>query len=562
MLNNIRIMYKFILVAAVLIAGVLSMSFIMAKEEYKLLAAEKSLKTRHLTEVAYNLIQQAEADVKSGIVPLQVAQERVKKQISLLRYEGKEYYWINDIQGQAVMHPLIPELVNEDLSQTRKNIYDLFRTFADKTKAGGGVAYHNYFWPKPGEDKSKLFEKTSYVMLFEPWGWIVGTGIYIDDLDKQYQIVLIENLAFSFGIFVVMMVVGFVVIRGFSRPLMQISGNMQKLAGGDLDVPVEHTSRGDEVGVIARAFEIFKNNAIEKKQLEEQQEATKARTEEEKKATMRALSEELESSVGKSVGALANSLESLMASVDQMQFSAQTSVQRSTEASSHSDRASENVHTVAAAAEELNASNAEIAMQTQKAHSTSADAMQRAESAAGIIHNLSKGTEEVGQILTLIQGIAEQTNLLALNATIEAARAGEAGKGFAVVASEVKSLATETSKATEGIAEQIDSMRRLMSEAVSSIETIRRVITDINEGSVIISAAMEEQTAASQEIARGAQEAADGTSVVTQNLQEVKGIAEATGDSINQFVDNLNGMRTEAESLKQSVESFLRRINA
>lgn len=485
----------------------------------------------------------------------------MKKQISLLRYEGKEYYWINDIGGQAVMHPLIPELVNEDLSKTRKNIYDLFRTFADKTKANNGVAYHNYFWPKPGEDKEKLFEKTSYVMLFEPWGWVVGTGIYIDDLEKQYYTVLAENLAFSFGIFFVMLAVGYLVIRSFSRPLVQISGGMQKLAAGDLDVNVQHTARGDEVGVLARAFEVFKNNAIEKKDLEQQQEAAKTRAEQDKKAAMQALSEEFEASVGKSISALVQALQSLMSSVDQIQFSAQTSVQRSTEASTHSTRASENVHTVAAA-EELNASNAEIAVQTQKAHSTSADAMERAESAAGIVNNLSKGTEEVGQILTLIQGIAEQTNLLALNATIEAARAGEAGKGFAVVASEVKSLATETSKATEGIAEQIGRMRGLMTEAVQSIETIRGVIADINEGSVIISAAMEEQTAASQEIARGAQEAADGTSVVTQNLEEVKGIAEATGDSINEFVDSLNGMRAEADSLQQSVESFLQKVNS
>lgn len=561
MLSNIRIIHKFMIVATILAVGILSMSFIMAKKEYNLLAAEKGLKTRHLTEIAYNLIQQAHADVQAGLVPLNVAQERVKKQISLLRYETKEYYWINDVNGQAVMHPIIPELVTEDISQTRKNIYDLFRTFAELTKKDG-VAYHNYFWPKPGEDKTKLFEKTSYVMLFEPWGWVVGTGIYIDDLDAQYKTVLQENLAFGIGIFVLILVSGYIIIRNFNRPLMAISSNMQKLAEGDMGVDVGDTIRKDEIGILARAFEIFKSNAIEKKKLEAEQEAAKARAEEEKKAAMRALSEEFEVSVGKSIASLATALQALITSAHEMQSSAQVSVQKSTEASSHSDNASNNVHTVAAAAEELNASNAEIAQQTQKANSTSSEAMQRAENATSIIHNLSKGTEEVGQILELIQGIAEQTNLLALNATIEAARAGEAGKGFAVVASEVKGLATETSRATEGIAEQITNMRALMSEAVSAIETIRQVIGDLNEGSVIISAAMEEQTAASHEIARGAQEAANGTSVVTQNLQEVTSIAEMTGASVNQFVESLGNMRTEADNLQRSVESFLSSINS
>jgi methyl-accepting chemotaxis protein len=561
MLNHIRIAYKFIIVVAVLIIGILTMSFVVAKQEYHLLYAEKALKTRHLTEVAFNLIEQAYADAQSGLVSTQEAQDRVRKQISLLRYEGQEYFWINDIHGQAVMHALIPVLADEDLSQTRKNIYELFLTFARETKANGGKVSHNYLWPKPGQDPSLLFEKTSYVMLFEPWGWNVGTGIYIDDLDAQYRDVLKTNLLFSSILLAVMLVIGVFIIRSFSKPLVQIANNMEHLASGELDIEVAHTERRDEVGILARAFEVFKNNAIEKRDMEAQQEEIKAHAEAEKKEAMRALSEEFEESVGKTIANFIKSLQSLIASSQEMQSNARISVNKSTEASSHSKGASDNVHSVAAAAEQLNASNAEIAVQTQKAHVTSSQAMERAREATAIIDDLSKGTEEVGEVLTLIQGIAEQTNLLALNATIEAARAGEAGKGFAVVASEVKGLATETSRATESIAEQINRMRSFMSEAVKSIQHIRKVIEDVNEGSVIISTAMEEQTAASQEIARGANEAATGTSLVTTNLDDVRNIAENTGESINAFVESLTSMQAQADELQVSVDNFLKHIN-
>jgi methyl-accepting chemotaxis protein len=561
MLNHIRIAYKFIIVVAVLIIGILTMSFVVAKQEYHLLYAEKALKTRHLTEVAFNLIEQAYADAQSGLVSTQEAQDRVRKQISLLRYEGQEYFWINDIHGQAVMHALIPVLADEDLSQTRKNIYELFLTFARETKANGGKVSHNYLWPKPGQDPSLLFEKTSYVMLFEPWGWNVGTGIYIDDLDAQYRDVLKTNLLFSSILLAVMLVIGVFIIRSFSKPLVQIANNMEHLASGELDIEVAHTERRDEVGILARAFEVFKNNAIEKRDMEAQQEEIKAHAEAEKKEAMRALSEEFEESVGKTIANFIKSLQSLIASSQEMQSNARISVNKSTEASSHSKGASDNVHSVAAAAEQLNASNAEIAVQTQKAHVTSSQAMERAQEATAIIDDLSKGTQEVGEVLTLIQGIAEQTNLLALNATIEAARAGEAGKGFAVVASEVKGLATETSRATESIAEQINRMRSFMSEAVKSIQHIRKVIEDVNEGSVIISTAMEEQTAASQEIARGANEAATGTSLVTTNLDDVRNIAENTGESINAFVESLTSMQAQADELQVSVDNFLKHIN-
>lgn len=562
MLSNIRISRKFLIIVAVLTVGIFLMSFLNARAQYDTLLKEKMLKTRHLTEVVNTAIGQTYELYTKGEITEDEAKADAMKIVSALRYEGKEYFWISNTQGQAVMHPILPDLVGKDLATTNPKVYELFSGMARRLETEGGKSSYNYMWPKPGQDKTVLYEKTSYIILFKPWGWVIGTGIYIDDLKAQYTDTLYKNVAFSVGILVVMFLLGYIVLRNFTVPLAEITNGMQKLSTGDLKIEVRHTKRRDEIGQIARAFDIFKQNAIDKIALEEEQQAAKLRAEEEKKRAMQFLSQEFEESVGKMISGILSAFGNLQASAAKMQESALLSMQKSNEAASFSGIASSNVHAVAAAAEEMNVSNREISLQTQKSNTTSNEAMMEARNSTTIIQDLSKGTQQVGEILVLIQNIAEQTNLLALNATIEAARAGEAGKGFAVVASEVKSLALETSNATEGISGQIESMRSLMSKAVAAIENISHVIAQINEGTVIVSTAMEEQSAASNEIARGAQEAASGTSAVSENLASLKSISEETGEAIDRFVAELTDVSHQTGLLRRSVEGFVARINA
>lgn len=561
MLDNLRIAHKFMIVVAVLTIGFLSLSYFVAKQQYDLLASEKELKTRHLTEIAYGIIVDAYNEYESGKMSETAAKNFAINLIGSLRYETTEYYWINDVDGQAVIHPIITSLMGQDLSTFNPKVYDLFRTFAKITAENDGRGKHNYLWPKSGQDPTIMYEKTSYIIEFKPWGWVVGTGIYIDDLDTQFKEILIKTLALNGIVLLLVLIIGYGIIRNFQKPLEKITHDMGLLADGDLSITVQHIERRDEIGQIARAFEVFKTSAVQKVALEERQAENEAQAIQRRRAEMLALSQEFENTVGALITDFITSFRTLRNSVNDINGNANSSANKSMEAVSFSEQAAAGVQAVAAAAEEMNASNAEIATQTQKAHDISKNATAQAADAASTIKNLAKGTEQVGEILLLIQDIAEQTNLLALNATIEAARAGEAGKGFAVVASEVKGLATETSKATEGIAQQISNMRELMTAAVKSIDEIGHVIYSINEGSVIISSAVTEQTNAFSEIARSAQDAADNTQAVNSNLHDVRNLAEHTGNSIDDCMHKLEALQEQADVLRQSVDEFLAHVN-
>ncbi|MCB8821257.1 methyl-accepting chemotaxis protein [Microvirga rosea] len=367
--------------------------------------------------------------------------------------------------------------------------------------------------------------------------------------------VLVLSLAIAaFGLWIA--------IHRIARPVTSLTEVMGHLASGRLDARIDNTGRSDEIGAMARAVEVFKQNAVERERLERDAAAQKDSAEAEKKRMMTELAHDFESKVGRLIRFLATAATEMEATAMSMTEVADRTTGQSVHVASAAEQTSANVRAVAAATEEMATSTREIATQVSQSSHIAGRAVLDAERTNAIMRTLSETADRIGSVVSLISTIAGQTNLLALNATIEAARAGEAGRGFAVVASEVKELANQTSKATEEISDQIGSVQQATAEAVRAIHEVTRTIAEMAQISVTISAAMEEQGAATGEIARNVQEAARGTEAVTGGITDVREGAGETGTAASQVFDAAREMARHSEGLSREVAAFLSGISA
>ncbi|MCH2393125.1 methyl-accepting chemotaxis protein [Oceanibaculum sp.] len=351
-------------------------------------------------------------------------------------------------------------------------------------------------------------------------------------------------------------------VRGqITRPLSQVVNALLRLAEGDTSIDVDVRSR-DEVGQVGLAFRTFKQRTIEIKRLEAEQAEREARAEEEKRQAMLQLADSFEQSVGSIVGIVSAAATELEAAAQTLNASLEeTNAQASTVAAA-ATQASTNVETVATACEELAASVREIGSQVSQSSRVSERAVGTAEQTQETAEGLFAAAQKIGEVVNLIQEIAEQTNLLALNATIEAARAGEAGKGFAVVASEVKNLASQTAKATEDITLQISEVQGGTQRTVGAIKEIAQVINESREIASAIASAVEEQDAATQEIARNVQQASAGTQEVSGAIVQVSQAASEGGSAASQVLSSAQELSQSAAQLRTEMESFLARVRA
>ncbi|MBX9934400.1 MAG: MCP four helix bundle domain-containing protein [Methylobacterium sp.] len=347
-----------------------------------------------------------------------------------------------------------------------------------------------------------------------------------------------------------------------ARPLEVMTSMMSRLAQGDLALAVPGAGRRDEVGAMAAAVGVFKDNMIRAKQLEAETALARAGAEAQRKAAMRELADGFERAVGGIVGQVSSSATQLQDTARTMTTTAGVTAGQSSTVAAAAEEAAANVNTVAAAAEELGASVQEISRQVQSSAGLAQSAMGQADQTAQLVHELSEAAAKIGDVVNLISSIAAQTNLLALNATIEAARAGEAGRGFAVVASEVKELASQTGRATGEIAGQIATIQGATGQAVTAIGAITERIRDINAMATTIAAAVEEQGAATQEIVRNVAQASTGTSEVTAHIAGVAGAAEKTGAAASRVLDSASVLSRQSDHLGAEVNRFLATVRA
>ena len=353
-----------------------------------------------------------------------------------------------------------------------------------------------------------------------------------------------------------------VVGLSITRPIDRLSAAMRGIADGDLALDVPDRSRRDEIGGMAQAVQVFKQNMILANRLTEEQATLKGEAAAARRAAMAVTADGFEAKIGGLVGLLSSAATNLEHTARSMSGTASDTNGRAATVAHAAASASHGVNTVAAAAEQLSTSISEISRQVAQSTMITGRAVEDARRTDRIVHKLSEGTEKIGHVVGLISSIAGQTNLLALNATIEAARAGDAGKGFAVVAAEVKSLARQTAKATEEIGSQIAEVQTATTEAVTAIRAILSTIEDVSAIASNIAAAVEQQGAATNEIARNVQQTAQSTQDVTHHIGGVSHAANDTGTAAGQVLQAAGDLSRQAEELTCEVGRFITDVRA
>ncbi len=554
-LDNLHIRSKILIIVFVSFLG---MGGIFAYSLYDV--NQTTLRNHHdqvkeMIDVAYSLTSRYEAEVRAGRLPEQQAKQAVINDLRELRYGDNDYYFVVDTNLHMVMYPIKPELEGKDVSDVADTDGNhVFQEMVNIVKKDGAGIY-SYNWKKPGG--AQPVEKLTYVKVFAPWGWVIGTGLYMDDVAKEFRDDAVKFGSIVLIITLVVIALSLLIARIITRPLRRATESMETLAGGNANLDIADTDRRDEVGDIAKSLLVFKQNALEKLRLEEQQKQAEIAAKEEKKAMMNKLASDFESGVQGIITSVASASTELSQTAEGMQHTVANVSEQSGTAASASQQTSSNVQSVTAAVEEMSASIKEIASQVGKLSVLIGETVTRTQQADRTTRVLVEAVTQISGILELIQNIAGQINLLALNATIESARAGDAGKGFAVVASEVKNLASQTGKATEQIAIQITNVQQASGEVVEALKLIQSAIGEVSQYASGIASAVEEQSAATNDIASNMQQAAHGVENVTTNLSSInKGAAEADHAS-KEVLTASQLLSKQSELLNTEVSKFI-----
>ena len=509
------------------------------------LFADREQRVRSVVELAHGLVAHQAGEAGAGRLTEEQARKAALAAVTALRHNGTEYFFVLDQKGVVIAHGTDAKLVGKDLTGAKDPNGVAFISAmltAARAKAEGGFA--SYAWPKPGGDPTVSFPKISFVKTYAPWGWVIASGLYVDDVDREFT-----RAAWSLGgisalIMLAGIVAALVIGRAVVRPIPRVQAVIAAASAGDLSRTAEVDGR-DEIAAMARDF----NGLI---------------------GTLR----DSIARVGEASASVSSASVELMASADGMSRNAERMNEKSGgiahavdgvaeavgDLSAIAERLAGNAEAVAAAAEQMGASIREVARHaadsSQVAHRASTTSRQAGavldeaetamQQAVGTIRQLDTASTEIGEVIRVISDIAQQTNLLALNATIEAARAGEAGKGFAVVANEVKHLATQSARAAEEIERKITTTQEqtersvasitevatMMGRVTDSIASINEVIGEIDRIAASIAHEVDQQSATTAEIGRNVSQVADAAREVARDTVETSGQAHVVKDAV------------------------------
>lgn len=511
-----------------------------------------------IIEIASSTLNSYEARVESGELTQDQARTAAMRVLGDMRFDGDNYYFVFDLDHVMVMHAVRPDLNGQSVFGTQDpNGLFLFQEMTQVARSDG-AGFVDYGWPRAGSDAP--VPKRSYVELFEPWGLIVGAGVYVDDVQARIWSNIMVLALGNLIVIGLLFAGAFVLNRSIQRPVARLCDAVERLAQGDTRTALP-PPEGKEVSDLTASVKILQVSAQERERLEAEAEASRE-AQLRRAEQVEALVSEFDSSTALAISAFEAAGAQLRASSDGMKSNAGATAEGARILDGAAQTSAESVEVVAAAAEELTAAISEINQQSLRSSEVSKAAVEQAKLTRADVQNLAEAAQKIDGIIQLIAGVTEQTNLLALNATIEAARAGEAGKGFAVVASEVKALAEQTAHATESISTEIKGIQNATEASVSAIEKISNVVGETYEIATAISAAMEEQRAAAAEISNSAQNASAATSEVRSEV----GQAQQRADQANQGARDLDqasvAVAGEAQGLKATIERFLAGVRA
>ncbi len=441
----------------------------------------------------------------------------------------------------------------------KKNFIELGNQAA-KLASEGKSGFTQELNPDDGTENLFAYASSKGAYDYPGLGWMVVMGSNPKDVFVVLNTVEKDMIIALVALVLTALLISLWLGKAAAKPLNKATATMSDLAQGKLETEIAGMDQKDEFGDISRALQVFKESMIETRSLSAKQEEMKREAELEKKSSMNMLANDFDSRTSGIIQALASAATEMQATANQMTSSSSNTAQASALVAAAATEADSNVQTVASASEELSASSAEIAKQISSVAQKSTRASHEAETTSHEVSELNSLADSIGEVVGAIKGIAEQTNLLALNATIEAARAGEAGKGFAVVADEVKKLAMETAQKTEQIDERVGKIQHAIR---SSVEAVQRIISDvrqIDEATTTVASAVEEQYAATAEIGRNVAEASTGTQQVAQTIISVQRNAEETGQAASTVLEAAGELARISTDLQEQVKEFLDEI--
>ncbi|MDX1319911.1 MAG: methyl-accepting chemotaxis protein [Oceanospirillum sp.] len=521
-LRSIGIKPRMVLVVITTVLSIIALVSFSLNQTYKMQIQEKQIKTQHLVESALAMVEHEYQGFKAGQQTEEQAKQRAIKTLEALRYGDNDYFWINDMQAVVVMHPIKPALNGKDLSKLEDpNGKRLFQSFVDTVRAKG-QGNEGYLWPKPGFEQP--VEKVSYVAGFKPWGWVIGTGIYIDDVEAAFWETAGSQVTIAVIGLAITVLVLFLIANSIITPMDETNRAMRNISQGEGDLTQRLDASGnDEMSQLARSFNLFVDqiqSVIKEVDSSTQRVASAA--------------EQLTQATSQSTEAIhrqTTETDQVATAINEMAATIHQVAQSAISAAETTRNAEKQTHT---GKDDIDATTRTIASLSEEVGR-----------ATDVIKQLDDQANNIASVLDVIGGIAEQTNLLALNAAIEAARAGEQGRGFAVVADEVRTLASRTQDSTHEIENMIEKLQAGAKHAVTVMEASVKSTHNTMERA-------DETQAALEEIAGGMLQVNDMISQIASAAEQQSAVAEQINASVVSIVDLSSDSSHSADQTRQA----------